>query len=144
MPTGARIWRVTAQLRTVAALTGALWLGACSSGARAPSDLAVGPVWLAEIKTYYRAYAYEQGGACKSPVLDRVLDSKVEAKSDQRVVLRLRYAYRQFGGEPQSGACRGTGERVFRLVKRGADWQVAQMTGRGRLSPSGLFRIPFG
>jgi hypothetical protein len=76
--------------------------------------------------------------------MDRLLDSRVEAKSDQRVILRVRYSYRQPGGEPHSSACRGTGERVFRIVRRGADWRVTEMTGPGRLSPSGLFRVPFG
>jgi hypothetical protein len=40
--------------------------------------------------------------------------------------------------------CRRIGERVFRIVRRGADWQVAQMTGPGTLRSSGSFRVPFG
>lgn len=134
----------TARLPAIAALSCALWLGACGSGARQPWELEVDRVWLAEVKAYYRAYAYEQGGACKLPVLDRVLDGRVAAKSDRRVVVRVRYAYRQLGGEAQSGACRGMGERVFRIAKRGADWRVVEMTGPGRLGPSGLIRVPVG
>ena len=143
MPPGAPM--PCARMRLLAsALISALWLGACASAGREPWQLAVDPVWLAETKAHYRAFALEQRGACQSPLLDRVLDSRVEAKSDQRVILRVRYSYRQAGGEAQSGACRGTGERVFRIVRRGADWRVAEMTGPGRLSPSGLFRVPFG
>ena len=132
------------RLLAAVVLMSALWLGACGSEGREPWRLAVEPVWLAAITAHYRAYALEQRGACKSPVLDRVLDSRVEAQSSQRVILRVRYSYRQAGGESQSGACRGTGERVFRIVRRGADWQVAEMTGPGRLGPGGLFRVPFG
>jgi hypothetical protein len=144
MPMQGRRSGKMARLCAFATVSGALWLGACGSGARPLGQLEIDPVWLAEIKAHYRAYAYEQRGACKAPVLDRVLDGRVEARSDQRVVLRVRYAYSQLGDEPQSGACRGTGERVFRLERRGAGWRAVAMTGPGRLSPGGLFRIPFG
>ncbi len=87
-------------------LMSTLWLGACGSEGRAPWQPAVDPVWLAEIKAHYRAFALEQRGACKSPVLDRVLDSRVEARSNQRVIVRVRYSYRESGDETQSGACR--------------------------------------
>jgi hypothetical protein len=144
VPRGAPLSCAAPWFRGPLALISVLWLCACGAGGREPWRLAVDPVWLAEIKAYYQTYALEQGGACKAPVLDRVLDSRVEAKSDKRVVLRVRYAYRQSGGEAHSSACRGTGERVFRIVRRNADWRVAEMTGPGRLSPSGLFRIPSG
>lgn len=144
MPTSARRSGEMMRLLAVVLVSSSLWLGACGAGARKPWELEIDPVWLAEIKAHYRAYAYERRGACRAPVLDRLLDGRVEAKSDQRVVLRVRYAYRQLGDEAQSGACRGTGERVFRLERRGADWRVATMTGPGRLSPGGLFRIPLG
>jgi hypothetical protein len=119
----------------------ALALDACSleTGHRAmDSEL------LSQVQSYYREFAVEQGGACRSPVMADVLDSTVEARSEQRIVLRVRYAYRQLAGTANAAACRGTGARVFRIERRGAGWQVVQMSGPGRLSPGGLFRFPFG
>ena len=144
MPPEASISGARTRLLAWVTLLSALWLSVCGSHGLVPSQAALDPVWLAVTKDHYRVFALEQGGACQSPVLDRLLDSRVEAKSDQRVILRVRYSYRQPGGEAHSSVCRGTGERVFRIVRRGADWRVAEMTGPGRLSPSGLFRVPFG
>jgi len=119
----------------------ALALGACvaETGHRP-----VAAELLSQVQSYYRDFAIEQGGACRSPMMADVLDSTVEARSEQRIVLRVRYAYRQLAGSANAAACRGTGERVFRIERRGAAWQVVQMSGPGRLSPGGLFRFPFG
>ena len=119
----------------------ALALGACmaETGHR-PLE----PELLDQVRSYYRDFAIEQGGACRSPMMADVLDSTVEARSAQRIILRVRYAYRQLAGSANAVACRGTGERVFRIERRGAGWQVVQMSGPGRLSPGGLFRFPFG
>jgi hypothetical protein len=76
--------------------------------------------------------------------MDEVQASRVEARSEQRIILWVRYAYRQRTGGAKGAACRGTGERVFRIERRGAGWQVAQMSGAGRLGPGALFRLPFG
>jgi hypothetical protein len=119
----------------------ALVLGACSveTGHRA-----VDAELLSQVQSHYRDFAIEQGGACRSPVMAEVLDSRVEARSEQRIVLRVRYAYHQLAGSANAASCRGTGDRVFRIERRGAGWQVVQMSGPGRLSPGGLFRFPFG
>jgi hypothetical protein len=67
----------------------ALALGACSveTGHRV-----VDAGLLGQVQSYYRDFAIEQGGACRSPVMADVLDSTVEARSEQRIVLRVRYA----------------------------------------------------
>jgi hypothetical protein len=94
----------------------ALALGACSveTGHRA-----VEPELLSQVQSYYRDFAIEQGGACRSPVMAEVLDSTVEARSQQRIVLRMRYAYRQLAGTanapPAAGparACSGSSGRT--------------------------------
>lgn len=103
----------------------ALALGACSveTGHRT-----VEPELLSQVQSYYRDFAIEQGGACRSPVMAEVLDSTVEARSEQRIVLRVRYAYRQLAGTAANAAsCRGTGARVFRIERQGAAWQVVQI-----------------
>jgi hypothetical protein len=102
----------------------ALALGACSveTGHRA-----VEPELLSQVQSYYRDFAIEQGGACRSPVMADVLDSTVEARSEQRIVLRVRYAYRQLAGSANAASCRGTGARVFRIERQGAAWQVVQI-----------------
>ena len=68
----------------------ALWLGACGSHSREPWQLAVDPVWLAETKAHYRAFALEQGGACQAPLPDRVLEQGGGEKQPA-VILRVRY-----------------------------------------------------
>ncbi|MGH6895554.1 MAG: hypothetical protein ACREJ5_03275 [Geminicoccaceae bacterium] len=119
----------------------ALALGACAveTGHR-PADAEL----LSQVKRYYHEFAAEQGGACRLPSMDQVLDSRIEARSEQRIILRVRYSYRQLAGSANAAGCRGTGERVFRIERHGAGWQVVQMSGPGRLSPGGLFRFPFG
>lgn len=137
-----RLWiRSIARGLAVPMLGLALALGACSveTGHRV-----VDAELLSQVQSYYRDFAIEQGGACRSPVMADVLDSTVEARSEQRIVLRVRYAYHQLAGTANAASCRRTGTRVFRIERRGAGWQVVQMSGPGRLSPGGLFRFPFG
>jgi hypothetical protein len=136
------LWiRSVARLFTVPMLASGLALGAC---ALETGHRAVDVELLSQVQSHYRDFAIEQGGACRSPVMADVLDSTVEARSEQRIVVRVRYAYRQLAGTANAAACRGTGARVFRIERRGSAWQVVQMSGPGRLSPGGLFRFPFG
>jgi hypothetical protein len=134
-----RSLRSRPRVRPLAAL---LWLALCAcaagTGHRPPE-----PELLDLVRSYYREFAIEQRGACRSPMIADVLDSSVEARSGQRIILRLRYIYHQLAGTENAAACRGTGERVFRIERRGTGWQVVQMSGPGRLSPGGLFRFPF-
>jgi hypothetical protein len=116
-------------------------LGACAlQTGHSPADAEL----LSLIQGHYRDFAIEQRGACQAPVMAEVLASTVEARSAQRVIVRVRYAYRQLAGSANAAACRGTGERVFRIERSGAAWVVVQMSGPGRLGPGGLFRFPFG
>jgi hypothetical protein len=136
-PAAVRIWRSSAALM----LAGCLGLGACAleTGHR-PVD----PALLKEVQRFYHDHAFEQGGACRSPSMDEMQASSVEARSEQRMIVRVRYVYRQRAGGANAAACRGTGERVFRLERRAAGWQVVQMSGPGRPGPGALFRLPFG
>ena len=122
-------------------LTGGFGVAACAveTGHRP-----IEPELIEKVQRFYHDYAFEQGGACRSPFMDEIESSKVEARSAQRIVLRVRYRYRQLPGGANAAACRGAGERVFRIERRGAAWQVVQMSGPGRLGPGGLFRFPFG
>jgi hypothetical protein len=129
-----------AAVLAAAALGLALALGGCVTG---PGHRPPEPELLDLVRSHYRDFAIEQGGACQSPVMADLLETTVEARSGQRIILRVRYTYRQAAGSADAAACRGTGERVFRIERRGAGWQVVQMSGRGRLGPGGLFRFPF-
>jgi hypothetical protein len=135
--------RIRTRLRRSAALAlaGGLGLGACAAGT---GHRPIEPALLEQVERFYHDFAFEQGGACRAPAIAEVRASTVEARSQQRIILRVRYAYRQSAGTPNAAACRGEGERVFRLERRGAGWQVVQMSGPGRLGPGGLFRLPFG
>ena len=137
----ARIWP---PLRRSAALALAGGLGLCACAAATGGHRPIEPALLEQVRRFYHDFAFEQGGACRSPSIAEVQASTVEARSEQRIILRVRYAYRQSAGTPNAAACRGEGERVFRLERRGATWQVVQMSGPGRLGPGGLFRLPFG
>ena len=138
MGPGIRI-SATARAWGVLTLAGGLGLGAC---AVQPGHRSIDPVLLQEVQRFYHDHAFEQRGACRSPAMDEVRESRVEARSEQRIIVRVAYTYRQAPGTANAAACRGEGERVFRLERRGAAWQVMQMSGPGRLGPRGLFRLP--
>jgi hypothetical protein len=109
MPPEASISGARTRLLAWVTLLSALWLSVCGSHGLVPSQAALDPVWLAVTKAHYRAFALEQGGACQSPVLDRLLDSRVEAKSDHPArALQLpptgrRGAQRRLSGHRRAG-----------------------------------------
>ena len=69
MPPGASVPCTNARLLASVAVMSVLWLGACGSDGREPWQRAVDPVLLAAAKAHYRAFALEQRGACRSPVM---------------------------------------------------------------------------
>lgn len=117
------------QLVPVLALV-TLWLAACVDGIapNSGSSLAGQPGLLPIVQQYYERRATEENGRCRAPLLDGVLSSTVLDSTPQRMVIQIRYLYRDHTAELR-GACRGFGNRTFTVEKEGSDFVVVDMTG---------------
>lgn len=95
-----------------------------------------------ELRTHYRAHAWEKEGECRAPYLDGILDSQVVEETDDRITLQVEYAFRDLVGDedesdllPGGGSdrCSGVEQRTFILEKRGEErYEVVAMSGRKR------------
>jgi hypothetical protein len=112
-----------------------LLLAGCSSLAPGHQDLAGVPGLRPVVQQYYEARATEEGGRCRSPLLDGVLNATVLQDDAQRLVARLRYLYRDHAAELR-GACIGFGTRTFTLDKGPEGLTVVEMSGEQH--PRGL------
>jgi hypothetical protein len=107
-----------------------LWLAACADGL-APNpggSLAGEPGLLPPVRQYYERRATEENGRCRAPLLDGVVTSTVVENTSQRMVIQIRYLYRDLTAELR-GACRGFGNRTFTIDKEAAGFVVVDMTG---------------
>jgi hypothetical protein len=98
-------------------------------------SLAGEPGLLPPVRQYYEKRATEENGRCRAPLLDGVVTSTVVESTPQRMVIRIRYLYRDLTAELR-GACRGFGNRTFTIEKEAAGFVVVDMTGAQR--PRGL------
>jgi hypothetical protein len=114
----------------------ALALAACSGlSPDAPQSLAGVPDLQPIVQRYYEARATEENGRCRSPLLDGVLSARVTQEDSQRLVVQMRYLYRDHAAELR-GACIGFGNRTF-TIERGPDGlMVVDMSGEQH--PRGL------
>jgi hypothetical protein len=114
----------------------ALPLAACSGLAPTPRQSLAGvPGLLPVVQRYYEARATEENGRCLSPLLDGVLNDRVLQRDGQRLVVELRYLYRDHTAQLR-GACIGFGNRTF-TIETGPDGaMVIDMTGERH--PRGL------
>jgi hypothetical protein len=108
----------------------ALALAACVEGlAPAPgSSLAGQPGLLPVVQQYYERRATEENGRCRAPLLDGVLSSTVLENTPERLVIQVRYLYRDLTAELRGG-CRGFGNRTFTIDKEADGFVVTDMTG---------------
>jgi hypothetical protein len=107
----------------------ALALAGChglSSGAG--QSLAGVPGLRPVVQQYYEARATEENGRCRAPLLDGVLSATVLEQDAQRLVVRVRYLYRDHKAELR-GACIGFGNRTFTIDKGPEGLRVADMSG---------------
>ena len=116
------------------ALLALLALAACS-GASSPQSLAGVPDLRPIVQRYYEARATEENGRCRSPLLDGVLNASVLQDDAQRLVVRMRYLYRDHTAELR-GACIGFGNRTFTIEKGPEGPMVVDMSGEQH--PRGL------
>jgi hypothetical protein len=107
----------------------ALTLAACNGlSPSAPESLAGVPDLRPVVQRYYEARATEENGRCRAPLLDGVLSASVTQQDAQRLVVQVRYLYRDHTAELR-GACIGFGNRTF-TIERGPDGlMVVDMTG---------------
>ena len=97
----------------------ALALAACNGLSGAGQDLAGVPDLRSVLQRYYEARATEENGRCRTPLLDGVLNATVLQDDPQRLVVRVRYLYRDHSAELR-GACIGFGNRTF-TIDRGPE-----------------------
>jgi hypothetical protein len=113
----------------VAALAGCGWQG--------PS-LAGYPGLQLQVVNYYDAHALEGGALCPQPQMDSVVGARVVEDAPQRVVMAVRYHFRDEGQTTEGtagsmGGCDGWGERTFTFARLGdGRLAVQEMTGPQR------------
>ncbi len=108
-------------------------------------ELAGHPGLLLQVKSYYERHAREEGGRCTKPILAGVARSEVVAEDDDRLVVGLRYAYRDYNRDGDDcddefrplrctivRECRGFAERTFTIAKGETGLEVIDMTGEQR------------
>ena len=122
-------------IRRVALALLGLALAACAGLSGAGQELAGVPGLRPVVQRYYDARATEENGRCRAPQLDGVLSARVLQDDGQRLVVHLRYLYRDNTAELR-GACIGFGNRSF-TIDRGPDGPtVVEMSGEQH--PRGL------
>ena len=112
-----------------------LMLAGCSSLGPGHQDLAGVPDLRPVLQQYYEARATEEGGRCRSPLLDGVLSAAVLQDDGERMVVQVRYLYRDHAAELR-GACIGFGNRTFTLEEGAEGLTVVEMSGEQH--PPGL------
>jgi hypothetical protein len=128
-------WRAGAALLTTA---GALLIAACSM--EGPSVAGVpGLQW--QLQRFYLDKATEEGGMCTAPAIRSITRSTVVEETEDQVVMRIRYFWRDeqmrqdFELLPLTGAisCQGFAERDFTLARMtDGSLEVVGMTGEMR------------
>jgi hypothetical protein len=104
-----------------------LVLAACSSDSF--RSLAGVPGLYPVVQRYYDSRATEENGRCRAPLLDGVMSSKVVQSDGQRLVVQVRYLYRDLTTDVGGGACRGFGNRTFTIAREPDGMKVISMTG---------------
>jgi hypothetical protein len=111
----------------------ALLLVGCASAVAEPAETRTA------IKRYYEAYASENVGQCLAPYIDGFTDIQVVESDPERMVLEVRYMYRDrvkdeqsSGDQAMRNVCVGFGDRRFVLANREGAWRVDEMSGPQR------------
>ena len=77
------------------------------------------------IRNYYESHAREEWGRCPAPLLDGITGVDVVEETASRLVLDVRYYYRDWIMERRRAGlreCRGFGRRQFVLEKADDRW----------------------
>ena len=118
---------------TMHLLLPALLLAGCSSPFGEQSELDH------TIERYYEAHASERTGQCLAPYIDGITRTQVIEDSPERLVVEVRYLYRDRLKDNRSGMegnglsiCTGYDQRRFVLARSGDDLEVESMSGPRR------------
>jgi hypothetical protein len=106
----------------------ALALGACNGVSGSGQDVAGVQGLRPVVQRYYEARATEENGRCRSPLLDGVVSATVLEDDPQRLVVQVRYLYRDHAAELR-GACIGFGNRTFTIEQGPDGLTVVDMSG---------------
>jgi hypothetical protein len=107
---------------------GLVGLGLVACASCAGGELAGQPGLETALRSHYDARALERNGLCASPDLGVVTASRVEEQTQERLVVRVSYSYR----DPDArlpAQCRGFGTRLFTVAKGAGGFEVLEMTG---------------
>jgi len=114
-----------------------LLLAACGSAFRPPGAPPDWPRLAFAITGHYEDRAVERWGTCRLPRITGFLRVEVRVRTAERLVLRVRYAWRDeaYGGDDGGflDRCRGFGTRTFVLDP--ASGRVLAMSGPTRDDP---------
>lgn len=100
---------------------------------------------LLDISNYYHRHASEEGGFCRSPIIDGVTSAEVIEENDQKLWVSIRYYYRDFLRDDDDcdpkwrplrctihRECRGFATRTFEAVRQETGYEVTEMAGPRR------------
>lgn len=124
-------WTVRSGCLIAAMATGCSWQGPSLAGYE-------GLHW--QVMSFYGAHAFEENAMCPQPQMTAVTRAEVVEDTPQRVVMNIRYHYRDDGQSVDVAGgdvstCDGWGERTFTFTRAGADRLAVQsMTGPQRRS----------
>lgn len=105
-----------------------LALAGCSLLPSTNQTVAGVPGLLPVIQQYYERRATEENGHCRAPLLDGVMSTAIVERSSQRLVVQLRYLYRDQTAELR-GSCIGFGNRTFTIEEGAQGPRVVDMSG---------------
>ena len=130
-------------MRSTIAIATGLLLGALSLGGCAMQGPAVAGIpglqW--QIQRFYLDKATEEGGMCTAPVIRSITRSTILEETEEQLVLRIRYFWRDeqmrqdYELLPLTGSisCQGFAERDFTLARMSdGSFDVVEMTGEMR------------
>lgn len=83
------------------------------------------------VRNYYERHASEEWGRCHAPLMDGISDVQVVEETADRLVLDVRYFYRDWLNDNRRAAlreCRGFGRRQFVLKKDADRFEVVSMS----------------
>ena len=94
------------------------------------------------VRNYYADHATEEGGICPTPIIRSITSTEVLEETDERLVLRLRYAYQDRSNTIEVDAlgfimpqgCTGFATRTFTISvgPEGGPAEVLDMSGERR------------
>ena len=120
------------------ATSGTQAVASAADPAQAPVAFAAAPFTavysssLGPLERYYEAHASERGGRCRAPYVDGITNTDIVEETPERLVVEVRYLYRDRINTDSSSSCIGYGVRRFVLAKNGSTMNVQEMSGPTR------------